>query len=213
MVRLLPLRPIQPAGSKYGTVANTLCGQINPNLTEYHSKSVEINSTYWIPDITNCWQQQEETHSEYANLSYVARDIFSITPHGVRVEASISVAWSVIGWRPSKTIGETPGKKVIVRLFARANNGILAINDPSLDTMNTENDSEINREAEENKLHRMAKVHNFVEMWQGSQNLRATQKESHASNKQMTAIGYILDTEEIIKASCHSFNMMVRVHW
>jgi hypothetical protein len=29
-------------------------------------------------------------------------------------------------------------------------------------------------------------------MWQGSQNLHATQKKSHAQNKQMTTIGYIL---------------------
>jgi len=38
------------------------------------------------------------------------------------------------------------------------------------------------KEAEEWKLHRMAKVHNFLEMWQGSQNLCATQKESLAQN-------------------------------
>jgi len=37
-------------------------------------------------------------------------------------------------------------------------------------------------------------------MWQGSQNLGATQKESRAQNKQMTAVGYISDTEEILKA-------------
>jgi hypothetical protein len=47
----------------------------------------------------------------------------------------------------------------------------------------------------------MAKVHDFLEMWQGSQNLRATQKESRAQNKQMTAVGYISDTEEIVKSS------------
>jgi hypothetical protein len=47
----------------------------------------------------------------------------------------------------------------------------------------------------------MAKVHNVVEMWHGSQNLRATQKQSRAQNKQTTAVGYISDTEEIIKAS------------
>jgi len=58
---------------------------------------------------------------------------------------------------------------VIVRLFARANNGILAGTDPELDTMNTENDSEMKKEAEERKLHRMAKVLNFLEIWQGSQ--------------------------------------------
>jgi len=58
----------------------------------------------------------------------------------------------------------------------------------------------------------MAKVDDFLEMWQGSQNLRATQKESRAQNKQMTAIGYISDTEEIVKASCNYFNTMVRLH-
>jgi len=56
-------------------------------------------------------------------------------------------------------------------------------------------------EVEKRKLHRMAKVHYFLEMWQGSQNLRSTEKESHAQNKLMTAVGYISDTEEIIKAS------------
>jgi len=70
-----------------------------------------------------------------------------------------------------------------------------------LDTANTENDLEMKREVEKRKLHRMAKVHNLLEMWQGSQNLHATQKESRAQNKQMTAIGYILHTEEIFKAS------------
>jgi hypothetical protein len=47
----------------------------------------------------------------------------------------------------------------------------------------------------------MAKVHDLLEMWQGSQTLRATQKESHAQNEQMTAVGYISDTEEIVNAS------------
>jgi len=81
----------------------------------------------------------------------------------------------------------------------------LAGADPELDTMNTENDSEMKKEVEERKLHRMAKVHNILEMWQGSQNLRATQKESRAQNKQMTAMGYISDTEEIVKASWSLF--------
>jgi len=55
-------------------------------------------------------------------------------------------------------------------------------------------------EAEERKLHNMAKVHNILEMWQGSQNLRATEREFRADTKQMTAVGYILDAEEIINA-------------
>jgi hypothetical protein len=180
-------------------------GQINPNLNDYHSDPMEISSTFWIPDITDWWRQQEETHSKYADLSNVARDIFSIIPHGVGVEASFSLGRDVIGWRQSKTTGETLREKVVVRQFARANNGILAGTDPELDTMNTENDSEMKKEAEERKLHRMAKVHDFLEMWQGSQNLRATQKESRAQNKQMTAVGYISDTEEIVKSSWSLF--------
>jgi len=55
-------------------------------------------------------------------------------------------------------------------------------------------------EAEGKKLHRMAKVHDLLEMWQWSQNLRATQKESRSHNMQMTAMGYISDIEEIFKA-------------
>jgi len=51
----------------------------------------------------------------------------------------------------------------------------------------------------------MAKVHDFLDMWQGSQNLRATQKESGARNKQMTTVRYISDTEEILKASWSLF--------
>jgi hypothetical protein len=180
-------------------------GQINPNLNDYHSDPMEISSTFWIPDITDWWRQQEETHSKYADLSNVARDIFSIIPHGVGVEASFSLGRDVIGWRQSKTTGETLREKVVVRQFARANNGILAGTDSELDTMNTENDSEMKKEAEERKLHRMAKVHDFLEMWQGSQNLRATQKESRAQNKQMTAVGYISDTEEIVKSSWSLF--------
>jgi hypothetical protein len=38
-------------------------------------------------------------------------------------------------------------------------------------------------------------------MWPGRQNLRATQKKSQPQNKQMTAMGYISNTEEIVKAS------------
>jgi len=73
------------------------------------------------------------------------------------------------------------------------------------DLTNPENDSEMKKEAEESKLHRMANVHDFLEMWQGSQNVGATQKESRTQNKQMTAVGYISDIEEIVKASWSLF--------
>jgi len=74
-----------------------------------------------------------------------------------------------------------------------------------LDPDSTDNDMEMKREAEEKKLHRIAKVHDFLEMWQGSQTLRATQKKSRAQNKQMTAVGYISDTEDIVKATWSNF--------
>jgi len=50
-------------------------------------------------------------------------------------------------------------------------------------------------------LHRMAKIHLPLEMWQRSHNLCATQKESHAENKPMTAVGYISDTEDSFNVS------------
>jgi len=80
-------------------------------------------------------------------------------------------------------------KKSFWRRFAQANNGILAGADPELDTTNTNNHSEMNKQAEERTLLRMAKVHDFLGMRQGSQNLRATQKESCAQKKRMTAVG------------------------
>jgi len=180
-------------------------GQINPNLDDYHSNPMEISSTFWLPDITDWWRQQQETHSKYADLSNVAHDIFSIISHGVGVEASFSLRRDVIGWRQSKTTGETLCKKVVVRQFVRANNGLLAGDDPELDSTSADNDMEIKREAKQKKLHRMAKVHDFLETWQGSQNLRATQKASRTQNKQITAVGYISDTEEIVKASWSLF--------
>jgi hypothetical protein len=64
---------------------------------------------------------------------------------------------------------------------------------------------EMNSEAEEMMWHAMAKDLNFLEMWQGSQNLRVTLKESHSQTKHITAVRYISDTEEIIEASLSNF--------
>jgi hypothetical protein len=36
---------------------------------------------------------------------------------------------------------------------------------PELDSPNTDNDSEMKNVAEERTLHRIAKVHDFLEMW------------------------------------------------
>ena len=108
---------------------------------------------------------------KYADLSNVVRDICSIIPHGVGVEASFSLVRDVIRQRESKTAGETHHEKVEGRQFARANNGVLAGDDPVSDPSSTENDIEMNRDAEGKKLHRMAKVHNLLQAWQGSQTI------------------------------------------
>ena len=136
----------------------------------------------------------------YDDLSNEARNILFIIPHGVAVETSFTLTRDVIGWRQWKTTGKTVHVKVVVRQFAGVNIWMMLDDDSAFDMTNTENNLEIMREAEERKLHRMAMVHNFLEMWQGSRNLRATQKKSPAQTKQMTAVGYISDTEEIINA-------------
>jgi len=81
------------------------------------------------------------------------------------------------------------------------NSAILVGDNPVSDTTNTENDSEMKKEAEKKKLHRVATIKDFLEMWQGSKYLHAAQKESHSQNRQMTAGEYISDTQEIVKAS------------
>jgi hypothetical protein len=50
----------------------------------------------------------------------------------------------------------------------------------------------------------MAKVHYFLDMWHGSQNLHTIQNESWIQSRKMTAAGYISDAEDIVKA-CWSF--------
>jgi hypothetical protein len=141
----------------------------------------------------------------YADFCNVPRNIFSLIPHGAGVQACVSHRREVIGWRQSKTRGETLHEKVVVRQYARAKNRILAGNDPVLDMIEAEIDIELKREADERKLHRMAKVNDFLEMWQGSQNPRATLSESCAHTMQITAVGYISATEDIVNTSWTNF--------
>jgi len=148
--------------------ASTNWVQNNPNLDDYHSDPMEMSSTLRIPDITDWWRQQEETNSQHADLSNVARDMFSMIHYGVGVEASFSLGRDVIGWRQSKPTGKTLREKLIVRQVARANIGIFAGMDLELGTRNTENNSEMKKEAEKRKLYTMAKVHDLLQMWQGS---------------------------------------------
>jgi len=164
-----------------------------------------INSRFWLPDITGWWHQQEESHQKYANLCNVACDTVSIIPHGVRVEASVSLGRDINGWRQCITTGMTLWERVVVRQFVQADNGILVGDCPSLNASQTENNLDFQKEVDERTLHKMAQVHGFLEMWHGSQNLVTIQKESHVHNKQMTAVKYISDTEVIIKTSWSNF--------
>jgi hypothetical protein len=75
----------------------------------------------------------------------------------------------------------------------------LAGTDLELDTTKSQNHSEIKRQPEQWQLLGMANVRNVLEMCQCSQTLCATQNESCAQNKHVTAVGYISDMEEIIK--------------
>jgi len=71
------------------------------SVNDYHSDPMEITSTLWIPYVTELWNQQEEMHSNYTDLSNVAWDIFSITAHGVGVEGSFALRRDINGgWQP-----------------------------------------------------------------------------------------------------------------
>jgi len=35
------------------------CGHVNPNHNDYHSNPIDIESTFWLPNITDWWQQHE----------------------------------------------------------------------------------------------------------------------------------------------------------
>ena len=107
------------------------------------------------------------------------------------MKASFSLGRDVIGWRQSKTTGETLGEEVIVRQCARDNNGLLAGDHPVLDTKHTENTLEMKKESEERKIaHNGQGPRLFGDVAQ-KPNLHATQKESGTQNKEVTAVAYI----------------------
>jgi len=97
----------------------------------------------------------------------VARDLFPIMQHGIAVEATFCRARDVFSWSQINTSRKTLCEQVIVRKSARANNGMLAADDPALDMMEPETNLEMKRAAEERQLHSIVKVHDIVEMWQG----------------------------------------------
>jgi hypothetical protein len=81
----------------------------------------------------------------------------------------------------------------------------VAVANPEFDTPNTEGHSQMKKIEQGSAVYNMAKVYEFLEIWQGSQILHATQTESPTQNKQMSAEGYISDTQETVKASWSLF--------
>jgi len=58
--------------------------------------------------------------------------------------------------------GKTLSETAVGRQYTQSNNGILAGNNFPLDTIQTENNLETKREAEERILHSLALVHNVL---------------------------------------------------
>jgi hypothetical protein len=96
-------------------------------------------------------------------------------------------------------------EKMVVRQFARSNNGVLAGDTTDLKTL-ASGDIEAQKAVEDKKLNRLAKVHDFLDMRDGSQKLRHMQRAARAQNSKMTAIGYISDTEETVDEGWSSIN-------
>jgi len=112
---------ILPAASLYlnpPPLSSKNWGLVDPHLNNYHSDPMGISSTFWLPDITDWWSQQDEKHSKFANLSNVARDLFSIIPHGFELEASFSLGWDDIGWRQFRTTGDMLRERAVASQFA-----------------------------------------------------------------------------------------------
>jgi len=108
----------------------------------------------------------------------VEGDIFSIIPGRVGEEASFSLARDVTGCQQSTTTSEARCEMIFQSQFAPANNGISAGNIPSLHTTEPENNVELKCKAAARQLGQIAKIDDLLAIWQGSQNLCATQKKS-----------------------------------
>lgn len=96
-------------------------------------------------------------------------------------------------------MGEALRGRVIESQFAGTNRVISAGNDPARDATQSQNTIELKSYGEEQTLHRMARVLNFLEMWLGSKNLPDEQMESCARYNRIIAVECISDTEEIVK--------------
>ena len=120
----------------------------------------EITASFWYPDVGGWWLKQETSMGEYRDLAKMARDIFSVMPHGVGVESSFCLGRDVIGWRQCRTTGVTLQQKVVVRQWARNNGGLLP--DEVKMSMDSMADPEEKAKEEDKKLDRLATIKDFL---------------------------------------------------
>jgi len=73
---------------------------------------MEISTTFWLPDITDWWHQQEETHPKYADLSNVPQNILSIIPRVVGVGPVFPLAEMLSGGGGQKPQARPFAKKL-----------------------------------------------------------------------------------------------------
>ena len=171
-----------------------------------------LYSTFWLPDITYWWRQQKETHWKYADLSNVAHVIFSIIPHCVGLEASFSVDQDVSSWRRSKTTGETLREIVVVRQFARANDGILAGGDPALDATNTEIDSEMKEQRKKGNCPEWPKFTTFWRCDRAPETYMLPRTNLALRTSRWLPWDRFRTRKKLSEHPGHSFNMIVRLH-
>jgi hypothetical protein len=92
----------------------------------------------------------------------MAGDIFSVIPHGVEMEVSLSIQQDVNSWRQSKTTVNTLCGAVVVMRCAGAKNVILVGSNLVLDATEPENNIELSGAVELRVLHRMVNVHDYL---------------------------------------------------
>lgn len=151
----------------------------------------EITASFWYPDVAGWWLKQETTMGEFRDLAKMARDIFSVMPHGVGVEASFSLGRDVISWRQSRTNGITLQHKVVVRQWARSNNGLLP--EEVSRSMKTDINTDEQQRREDKQLNQLASMKDFLSFKRQSDNMRSMQRELKGRDVSISGLGYISD--------------------
>jgi len=154
----------------------------------------EMTASFWYPDVAGWWLKQETTMGEYRDLAKMARDIFSVMPHGVGVEASFSLGRDIISWRQSRTKGSTLQQKVVVRQWARSNDGLLP--EEAIQSAGSDVNNEEKQKQEDQKLNQLASVRDFLVFKEQSENLRSMQKKLKGKDVTISGLGYISDVDE-----------------